>query len=275
MFRLASFNNRILPHAKISLPTVSAAALYGSGVFTTVAVFDGKPFLWHLHERRLRRDAAKMSLDTSEIDFSALENSLLELLAANKIKRARARITLFDSRAGKIWQTETRRKTDVLIINAPPHEIAKRTLNLGLSPFRVNSRSPLNQIKSCNYLENLFAFEAARKQHFDEAVRLNERDEIASTTMANIFWVTNKIVFTPALETGALNGTTRQFVLEATKKLKLKIIETAAPLTALESADEIFLTSAGLLICPIGNFGGKRFAAKTTRKLQTALFAAV
>ena len=43
----------------------------------------------------------------------------------------------------------------------------------------------------------------------DEAITLNERGEIAAATMANIFWVKDGTVYTPALSTGAIAGITR------------------------------------------------------------------
>jgi branched-subunit amino acid aminotransferase/4-amino-4-deoxychorismate lyase len=37
----------------MNLTQNSNAFLYGKGVFTTVAIFGGKPFLWEKHWRRL------------------------------------------------------------------------------------------------------------------------------------------------------------------------------------------------------------------------------
>ena len=119
-------------------------------------------------------------------------------------------------------------------------------LRLTVSPFLVNSTSPLAGIKSCNYLENILALEEAKKRGFDEAVRLNERGEIVAACLANIFWRKNEQLFTPSLATGCLAGTTREFVLENETGF-----ETKAGLEVLKNADEIFLTSAGLGICKI------------------------
>ncbi len=96
-------------------------------------------------------------------------------------------------------------------------------------------------MKSCNYLENILALEDAKAKNFDETVRLNEKGEIVSACMANIFWKKNGAIYTPSLETGCLNGTTREFILE-----NFKVAETKAQLKALKKADEIFLTSAGI-----------------------------
>ena len=117
-------------------------------------------------------------------------------------------------------------------------------LRLTVSPFPVNSKSPLANIKSCNYAQSLLALEDAGKRGFDEAIRLNEKGEIVSASMANIFWVIGDNIFTPALETGCLAGTTREFLME-----NFPVSETNSSLEELSKANEVFLTSAGLGIC--------------------------
>ncbi|MEO6589891.1 MAG: aminotransferase class IV, partial [Pyrinomonadaceae bacterium] len=118
-----------------------------------------------------------------------------------------------------------------------------------ISPFLVNSTSPLAGVKSCDYLENIIALEEAEQRGFDEAVRLNERGEIVSACMANIFWRKSGRLFTPLLKTGCLAGTMREFVLENEDGFEIKM-----SLDSLENADEIFLTSAGLGICKVSEF---------------------
>ena len=62
------------------------------------------------------------------------------------------------------------------------------------------------------------ALENAKAKGFDEAIRLNERGEVASACMANVFWIKDKKLFTPDLETGCLAGTTREFIIETAEK---------------------------------------------------------
>lgn len=272
MREVVSFGGEIQSVSDAQIPVVSAAALYGFGVFTTIAIYNRKPFLWHLHQKRLQNHAAKIGLNASEIDFEQVENSLLKLIAANNIERGRARVTFFDSSASDVWRFETTRKTEVLIIATENLRNYKDSLRLTISPFRVNSTSALAGVKSCNYAENLLALNRAKAAGFDEAVRLNERGEIVSATMANLFWTKDATVFTPAPETGALAGTTREFVFEQAKQLGFTVSETVASLTDLESADEMFLTSAGLGVCAAKKFNKKGFdSIFLTSKLRLIL----
>jgi branched-chain amino acid aminotransferase len=226
------------------LPAVSSAALYGRGVFTTLAIYHGKPFLWEKHWRRLSETSARFGLDLENFSEDAVKLALGRLIAENDLENGRARLTFFDAAASKIWNAGTNRKTDLLITTAEFQNAAENYL-LSVSPFPVNSRSPLAGVKSCNYLENLLALEEVRKRGCDEAVRLNERDEIVSAAMANIFWVKRDEIFTPALQTGCLAGTTREFLME-----NFPVRETKSKIGALFEADEIFLTSAGIGVRP-------------------------
>jgi branched-subunit amino acid aminotransferase/4-amino-4-deoxychorismate lyase len=131
-----------------------------------------------------------------------------------------------------------------------------------MSPYNINSTSPLSGIKSCNYLENLLAWERAKNAGFDEAVRLNEKGEVSSACVANIFWVRKDIIYTPSLATGALEGTTRAFVLEQAAANGIQCIEVKEGINEMLDADECFLTSAGIGIRNVAAIDKKQFKAE-------------
>lgn len=243
MHAFASFNQKIHSSEEIRLSAVSSAALYGKGIFTTVAIYDGKPFLWEKHWRRLTGNAEKINLNLSDFSEETVRDALSEIVSKNKLGDGRARITFIDESAGGIWSFETNLRTSCLITTADFREI--KDSNLTVSPFRINSQSPLAGVKSCNYLENLLALDEAKQRGFEEAIRLNERGEIVSASMANIFWVKDKKISTPALETGCLAGTTREFLME-----NFPVREVKTEMNEVREANEIFLTSAGLGIRP-------------------------
>ena len=126
-------------------------------------------FLWEKHWRRLNDNAEKIGVDLSEFSEECLINALDDLIEKNEVENGRARITFFDESASRIWNFETERKTSVLIITDDLREVPEN-LRLTISPFLVNSTSPLADVKSCNYLENILALEEAKRRGFDEAV---------------------------------------------------------------------------------------------------------
>lgn len=242
-------NNRLIDATKGRVEAITSATLYGRGVFTTLAVYRGKPFLWPEHWDRLRSHADKTGIDLGALDQETIVAQLQRLIEQNKVESGRARITLLANTSSGTWQldSEIDRKTNLLIMTGETHKAAfEEGLAITLSPFRVNTNSPLVGIKSINYLESLLAREEARARAFDEAIRLNEHGEIVSATMANIFWVSDGTIHTPALSTGALAGITRAHVIALAADLSIPIVEGIYEIHQLSEADEIFLTSAGL-----------------------------
>ena len=268
MHEFVSFNLKIQEAAGTKLPALSSAALYGKGIFTTIAIYGSEPFLWQKHWRRLRKDAARVGLELKE-DFGAkLSAALADLIRVNKLTDARSRITLFDGSSSDLWNFETGEQTVSLIQTAKRHKIEKETA-LTVSPFAANSQSILAGVKSCNYLENVLALKEASARGYFEAARLNERRHISSACMGNLFWMKEDNLFTPSLKTGCLPGTTRELILD-----HYDVHEVEAPLTALDEASAIFLSSAGRGIVQIAEYQDRKLALNShelTRLIEKEL----
>ncbi|MDQ3750828.1 MAG: aminotransferase class IV, partial [Acidobacteriota bacterium] len=185
MHNFVGFNHQIIPAETAFLSALSSAALYGRGIFTTVAIYNSKPFLWQKHWQRLIENSQKIGIYLSEFSEEIVENQLNEIIIRNNFTSGRARLTFFDESQTSLWQTNSERKTNLLIQTRDLRKINKN-LRLTISPFRVNSTSPLIGVKSCNYLENMLASEDAKAKGFDEAIRLNEKGEIVSACLANL-----------------------------------------------------------------------------------------
>lgn len=234
----------------------SAAALYGKGVFTTAAIVDGEALLWEKHWKRLSSNAEIVGIDLSEYSDALLKAELDDAIEASGIANGRARVTLFDERQSELWPLERQTKPmrlQILIGGVRPIQGPSR---LTISSYRVNSRSPLAGVKSCNYLEQILSLEEAKKRGFHEAVRLNDHGHVASGCMSNVFWLRGGRLYTPALSTGCLAGTTREYILE-----DLECDEVEAEIDELNSADAVYLTSAGLGIVSVAEFDGRELSS--------------
>lgn len=251
-------NNQLMYAKGARLPAVTPATLYGRGVFTTLAVHHGQPFLWPEHWARLIAHADRAGVYRNSLEEEETRSQLMRLIEANKVTEGRARITLLarTSQEGfwKLKDEGEASRTLLLIMTGDAHAPADETLALTVSPYRINTFSPLLGVKCANYLEHLIAWEEARARDFHEAVVLNERGEVVSATMANIFWVKDGSLHTPALQTGALAGVTRACVLRLAEELGVPIVEGVNELAQLGDADEIFLTSAGLGLAIVNTF---------------------
>lgn len=231
----------------------SSAVLYGKGIFTTISVVLGSPFLWQKHWQRLSSNAETVGIDLTNYTESIVAEKLASSIEENRIINGRARITFFDERPSSIWPGESSNSTTLSILTGDVRDTPDN-FKITISPYPVNSLSPLAGVKSCNYLENLMASDEAKTRGSHEAIRVNERGRITSGCMSNVFWLKGKSLYTPSLTTGCLPGTTREFVIE-----NIDCKEVEADLDVLNDADAIFLTSAGLGVTQIEEFDSKSF----------------
>jgi|SRR5688572_11749505 len=247
---------------KARVAPVSSAMLYGRGVFTTVAIYNGAPFLWSQHWRRLSEHAGRLGVDCSGCGEEDVGAALEKLISVNRVRDGRARVILLARSGRDFWKTKIPggKKTDLLIMTGEAQKVPQAGMSLAVSPYRFNTFSPLAGIRSLNYLEQVMAWEEAQAREFDEAVMLNERGEVVSATMSNIFWVKDGTAYTPTLSTGALAGVTRAAVIELASKHFIPLIEGVHELSDLTEADEIFLTSAGLGVAIVTTFDFRRYS---------------
>ena len=252
-------NRRLLEARRARLHAVTSAALYGRGVFTTVAVHRGRPFLWDAHWARLLAHAERAGV---ECDVGDNEAALLlsRLVEANEVSEGRARVHLLARAVRGRWKLGREgRASDLLMVTADAWP-APEALALTVSPYRVNTCSPLVGVKTVNRLEQVLAWEEARSRDFDEAVVCNERGEVACATTANLFWVKHGTVYTPALATGAVAGTTRARVIELAAAIAVPLSEGAHTLHDMADAEEVFLTSAALGLALVTTFDYRSYA---------------
>jgi branched-subunit amino acid aminotransferase/4-amino-4-deoxychorismate lyase len=255
-------NKTMVEATKARVAPVSSAMLYGRGVFTTLAIYNSQPFLWSKHWQRLTTHAKKLDVDFTGCNENNVGDALQKLISVNQVKDGRARVIMLARHGRDIWKTKVpgAKKTDLLIMTGDPQKPAPAGLSLAVSPYRVNTFSPLSGIKSLNYLDHVLSWEEAQSRDFDEAVVLNERGEIVSATTANLFWARNGTLHTPGLNTGALAGVTRECVIDIASKHFVPLLEGVYEMTDLTEADEIFLTSSSLGVAAVTTFDFRRYS---------------
>ncbi len=268
MHQFVSFNLEIINSNQARINPISGAVFYGAGVFTTIPIFNGRPFLWEKHWQRINQNALKLGIEIARFSENAVCTAVDEIVRHNKVNSGRARLTIFDQSRMELWPADSGLES-ALLISTADLRVFPSELNLTLSPYPVNSSSPLSNVKSANYMDHILALNEARSRGFDEAVRINERGEIVSACMANLFWIMGKEIFTPRLSTGALAGTTRDLIANW-----YHVTESSVSVEELSLAEGLFLTSAGLGVVPATGFGLQGVSALSLIRLIQSEFGA-
>lgn len=221
------FNGEFIPEKDALVPVTDRGWLYGDGLFDTMRLFEGKPFLWHQHNERLMQGAALMliRIPYSKSDLAQVVGHLMEL---NDFYDGVLRIQI--SRAGNKRGYVPSNSTGVnMLINLHPlpstETIGPDGLRLILSTQVVTAKSYFSSIKSANRLPQVMAAAEAEAADADDALLLNSEGQIASASAGNLFWEEEETVCTPPLESGCLPGVTREFLLKMCPKLDLTVSE--------------------------------------------------
>ena len=87
---------------------------------------------------------------------------------------------------------------------------------------------------------------------FDEAIFLNESGHVAEGATCNLFMVRDGKLITPAVTENALEGITRNCVMElAFREMGLRVIERPIDRSELYICDELFFTGTAVGVAPI------------------------
>lgn len=124
-----------------------------------------------------------------------------------------------------------------------------------LSSFKkpAENSAPTDAKAACLYPNGARAIQEAVNLGFENAVMLDQNNNVAEFASANLFAVINGEIVTPKHNNTFLNGITRKRVLMLANEIGLKISERVISVDELDQASEIFNT---------GNFGKLMFVNK-------------
>ncbi len=249
MHKFIFHNDRIVPLEQARLSPGQAGLINGWGVFTTLRIYDGKPFAFERHWQRLTRDACRIQLP---FDFApgVVLGQLRELLAANQVSDGAARLYFIYNKIG-IWVSDEPLPVTDLIIYTGDRPVRAGPTQLAVQPHGRHAASPLAGTKVTSWLLNAWIVEQAHQRGFDDALLLNERGHITECTAANMFSVRGGAVETPPLAAGCLAGVTREVLLEIGPQIGLPIRERDLTPEELYEAEEVFITSTTREVQPV------------------------
>jgi branched-chain amino acid aminotransferase len=278
---MVNVNGRILDQEHAVISVFDHGFLYGEGIYEVLRTYDGIPFLFDRHMRRLRASASMIRLDVPLTD-AEIDARFRDTMAAAGLGTSghEAYIRILVTRGvGEISYDPAACPTPTVVIIAKPHVDAPASAYtngvmvslVGILRNHPGSVNPI--IKSNNLLNNALGSQEAFRRGAFEGVMRNYRGEIAECTTANIFIVKNGIATTPPLDAGLLAGITREFLFEVAQETGVPMREQVMHDADLLGADEAFLTSTTREIVPIVRvddhvIGGGRPGAVTTKLLD-------
>jgi branched-chain amino acid aminotransferase len=96
---------------------------------------------------------------------------------------------------------------------------------------------------------------------------LNQYERIADTTIANLFFIKDGQIYTPAIEEGGVAGVMRNYLITQFRNSGLKVEEGAYTINDVEQGDEVFLSNAIHGIKWVKSFRNKSYSCRQTALL--------
>ena len=258
-------NGEIVEPDAPSISALDHAVTVGDGVFETAKIDGGTPFAVSRHHRRLERSATGLGLPP--IDLARVDEGIKAVLDGPPIDFGRLRYSVTGGR-GPLG-SDRADATPTYIVLAGPQARPPAAGRLSVVPWTRNERSAVAGLKTTSYAENVVALAHAKAHGAIEAVFGNTRGELCECTGSNVFVVIDGEVLTPPADSGLLPGITRELVIEWGREGGIPVREQALPLSVLDEADEVFITSSTKDVLPIEAVDGR--ALPRERPLTTRL----
>ena len=258
------FNGSLMPEGQAGISIRDRGFIYGDAVFDATRTFGGRTFRLRDHVQRLYNSLRYLRIDPG-LDPEEMERWSQEVVSLNYPLLPTGQdmwVTQRVSRGIEPILPEDRMTPTVLIENhAIPFARRASLYRDGIrmvtpSVPRIPPRFLSPRAKTHNYLNLIMGdLEAQGTDPEGWAVLLDEDGNLTEGRGSNVFLVKDGMLCTPRGQQ-VLEGITRGVVLELAEGLGLPVAERDLDLFDAYTADEAFLTSTSLCVCPIASVNG-------------------
>jgi branched-chain amino acid aminotransferase len=277
-------DGRLIPWGDATVHVLTHALHYGSGVFEGIRAYRTEQgtavFRLSDHMRRLHRSAEACRIP---LEWSAeqLQAAAKEVLKANELDSGYLRpITFYEAGGMGVLPRGVQVVTMIAVWHWGAYlgeDGLRNGIRAQVSPWRRFGRAHLPQAKMTGaYINAMLAKIDAVRAGYDEAIMLGNEGTICEGSGENIFLVEGRVVYTPPLSAGCLDGITRDTIMTLLREDGYRVVEQDLAQERLYRADEVLLTGTAAEVTPVREVDdrpiGEGRPGPVTRRAQ-ALFA--
>lgn len=266
------YHDQFIERQEAKVDIEDRAYQFGDGVYEVVRVYGGKPFQLQPHLQRFEKSASEIRISLP-YSVSHLEELLLQLIDKNQLSDGNVYLQI--SRGTSPRNHAFSDQLEPLIVAYT--QIASRpveALENGVGAITDTDIRWLRcDIKSLNLLAAVLSKQKAIDHQCHEAILIRD-GYVTEGSSTNIYIVKDGIIWTHPANNLILHGITRAVTLQLATQCNIPVNETAFTLEDLFTADECFLTSTTMEICPIVHVDQKKIGTGrpglVTQQLQEA-----
>jgi branched-chain amino acid aminotransferase len=250
--------------------------LYGDAVFETVKIVNSKILFLEDHYFRLMSSMRVIRMEIPmNFTMEYLEEQIVALVKNNGLESsARARITVYRNEGGYYLPQDN---TVSFLIQATSLEntlyaLDEKEYEVDLYKDFYVTKHLLSSIKTTNRLINVTGSIYASENGLDNCILLNDSKNVVEVLQGNIFMLKGKVLITPPVSEGCLNGVMRKQILKIAQKLEgIEVIEEIISPFDIQKADELFVTNVIKGVQPITKYRKKEFSIEISKDLVAKL----
>ena len=275
------FDGKFIPLSKANVPITTHAIHYGTSIFEGIRAYwnSNNLYIFRLedHIKRFRQSGQFYSISLKYSNEQIMD-AIVGLCKKNNMRKScYIRPFYFVGQYGINLHVNEEAPTHVAMFMFPFGDLFdKNGISTGISSWRKfsdQSTPPLAKMGG-NYLNSILATQECKRNGYDEAILLDLNANVSEAPGENIFAVKNGVLITPPLESSALEGITRDSVMEIASDLDYDIMEKTITRSEIYLADEVFLTGTAAEITPVTSIDGKKIGSgkpgKITKKIVSS-----
>ncbi len=273
-------NDGLIDEQDAKISVFDHGLLYGDGVFEGIRVYDGRIFELDAHLDRLWEGAKVMRLAipmerdrmvealSATVEANSLANGYIRLVVTRGV--GKLGLNPFLCEQGQVFIIATE-------LQLYPEEMYENGMHvISAATIRNHPMAIPPQVKSLNYLNNIYAKIEAVDAGVPEAIMYNHLGYVAEASADNIFIVKDGVLMLPPFQAGGLVGITAKVVVRLAKEEGIEVVEKDLTRFDLYSCDEFFLTGTAAEVIGIVKIDGRTVGdgkpGPITQKLRRKFF---
>jgi len=250
-------NGEYLPLSEAKVPVLDRGFIFGDGVYEVIPAYAGQLFRIDEHLQRLHNSLSAVRIDNpySAQEWKQMLNALLE---KNPAEDSSIYLQVTRGVAERDHAFPANVSPTVFAMAKPLVTTDEQTFNRGVAAITMDDiRWQYCNVKAITLLANILLRQSAIDKGAAEAILIRD-GEVTEGAASNVFIVSHGIVKTPPKGQRLLPGITRDLIVELAQIEQLPIEEVTFPLSELQSADEIWISSSTKEIMPVISLDNKQ-----------------
>ena len=248
---------------KKNISVLDRGLAYGDGIFETMRWRVSKSNklqtysveYWERHLERLKMgcDIIKLPMPPKDL-LNSYKNKILKKSFEGEINHGVLKIIITRGAGGRGYKYEPNLKPTIIFLSFPAKTIDQKYYNTGvkvkLCKTDILENRKISGLKHLNRLDSVIARSEWDDNYF-EGLFVDKSGNLLEGTMTNIFFIKNKVLYFPKLESCGIEGIMSQVIKDKTNLFFKGFKEYNLKFSEINNFDAMFLTNSIIKVVPV------------------------